>query len=145
MKAVSFVVSARTNLKVLNEALVITIENTQWRHVTKRSAQFVHQEVQQRIIICMSCGFCIIKMLKFYATAVSLIKFIFYINNVTLMQAWKFCKISRNTFSTEHLRTTASWLKILQLKFRMIAPFTFLDVRTLVIWNACLQECKRIR
>ena len=56
---------------------MITIENTQWRHVTKRSALYVHQEVQQRIIICMSYGFCIIKMLKFYATAVSLIKFIF--------------------------------------------------------------------
>ena len=47
---------------------------------------FVHQEVQ-RIIICMSCGFYIIKMLKFYATTVSLIKFILTINNGRLMQA----------------------------------------------------------
>ena len=87
----------------------------------------------------MSYGFC---MLKFYATTVSLIKFIFYINKGTLMQAWTFFEISENTFSTEHLRTTASGLKILQLRFRMIAPFTFLDVRTLVIRNVCLQACK---
>ena len=58
---------------------MITIENTQWRHVTKRSAQFVHQEVQQRIIICMSCGFCMIKMLKFCATTVLLITLKSYI------------------------------------------------------------------
>ena len=90
----------------------------------------------------MSYGFC---MLKFYATTVSLIKFIFYINKGTLMQAWTFFKISENTFSTEHLRTTASGLKILQLRFRMIAPFTFLDVRTLVIRNVCLQACKSNR
>ena len=33
-----FVVSVRTNLKHLNKAVVITIENTQWNHATKRSA-----------------------------------------------------------------------------------------------------------
>ena len=93
----------------------------------------------------MSYGFCIIKMLKIYATTVSLIKFIFYINKGTLMQAWKFCKISKNTFSTEHLRTTASELKILQHRFWMIAPLTFLYVRTSVIRNVCLQPCKSNR
>ena len=124
---------------------MITIEKTQWRHVTKRSAWFVHQEVQQRIIICMSYGFCIIKMLKFYATTVSLIRLIFNINKGTLMQEWKFCTVSKNIFSTEHLRTTASELKILQLRFCMIAPFTFWDVRTVVIQNVCLQACKSNR
>ena len=93
----------------------------------------------------MSYGFCITKMLKIYATTVSLIKFIFYINKGTLMQAWKFCKISKNTFSTEHLRTTASELKILQLRFCMIAPFTFWDVHIAVIRNVCLQACKSNR
>ena len=64
-------------------------------------------------------------MLKFYATTVSLIKFIFNVNKGTLRQAWKFCKISKNAFSTEYLLTNASELKILQLRFCMIAPFTF--------------------
>ena len=124
---------------------MITIENTQWRHFTKRSALFAHQEVQQRVITCMNYVLCIVKMLEFYATTVSLIKFILNINKGTLMQAWKFCKISKNTFSTEHLRTTASELKILQLRFCMIAPFTFWDVHTLVIRNVCLQACKSNR
>ena len=57
----------------------------------------------------------------------------------------KICKISKNAFSTKQFRTTASGLKILQLRFRMIAPFTFLDVRTLVIRNVCLQACKSNR
>ena len=93
----------------------------------------------------MSYGFCIIKMLKFYATTVSLIRLIFNINKGTLMQEWKFCTGSKNIFSTEHLRTTASELKILQLRFCMIAPFTFWDVRTVVIQNVCLQACKSNR
>ena len=38
--------------------------------------------------------------------------------------SYKICKISKNTFSTENLRTTDSGLKILQLRFRIIAPFT---------------------
>ena len=83
-------------------------------------------------------------MLKFYATIVSVIKFIFYINKVKLMQAWRSCKISKNTFSTEHLRAAASGSKILRLRFRMTAPFTFLDVHTLVKGNVCLQGCKTI-
>ena len=73
----------------------------------------------------MGYGFCITKMLKFYATTVSLIKFIFNVNNGTLRQACKFCKISKNAFSTEYLLANASELKILQLRFCMIAPFTF--------------------
>ena len=41
----------------------------------------------------MIYGFCIIRMLKFYATTVSPIKLIFYIDKGTLMLTWKFCNI----------------------------------------------------
>ena len=140
-----FVVSARTTFKSFKWS---TCDNN-WKHSVKTCYQKI-------CLVCSSRStttyynlyglwFLHTKILKFYATTVSLIKFIFNINKGTLMQAWKICKISKNTFSTEHLRTTASELKILQLRFCMIAPFTFWDVRTVVIQNVCLQACKSNR